>query len=302
LPHLLALAGILIISFSAILVRLAGVSPSTAAFYRVVYAAPVLVAGWLATRRFDRRTGRERALAAVAGLILAADLTLWHTSIVFIGAGLSTVLASTQVVIVGLAAWALHGERPTRAAMALVPAVLTGVAMISGLGRPDAYGARPVAGTILAVLAGAAYASFLLVFRASNRSASPPVGPLMDATLGSVAGAAIIGPLLDPGFSLAVTWPAHGWLATLALAPHVTGWLLITAALPRLPALETSVMLLGQPVLTVLWGLLVFGEWLSGVQWTGVALVLAGVGWLGSRGSVEERAAPSQPPPSRRRP
>jgi len=46
MTHLLALLGILIISFSAILVRLAEVSPAGAAFFRMAYALPVLAVVW----------------------------------------------------------------------------------------------------------------------------------------------------------------------------------------------------------------------------------------------------------------
>ena len=286
LAHVLAVSGILIISFSAIFVRLAGVSPATAAFFRAAYAAPVLVALWLIGRRRDHRDGRARLQAAAAGVVLAVDLTFWHVAIADIGAGLATVIANVQVLIVGLVAWLLYRERPTRAAFALVPLVLAGVTLISGLGRADAYGAHPARGVAFGVLAGASYACFLLVFRAAGRSSASPAGPLSDATLGTVAGALVIGPLFNPHFSLAVTWPAHGWLVALALAPQVTGWLFITAALPRLPALETSVLLLGQPMLTVFWAFLIFGERLSALQWAGAALVLGGVGLLSARGSV----------------
>jgi drug/metabolite transporter (DMT)-like permease len=55
----------------------------------------------------------------------------------------------------------------------------------------------------------------------------------------------------------------HVWLA--ALAPQAVGWLFIAAALPRLPALEASVVLLGKPILTVLWAFLIFGGRLSPV-------------------------------------
>jgi drug/metabolite transporter (DMT)-like permease len=137
--------------------------------------------------------------------------------------------------------------------------------------------------------AGVSYACFLLVFRSSGRGAGSPVGPLTDATLGTAAGALMLGPLADPHFSLAPSWPAHGWLAALALAPQAVGWLFIATALPRLPALETSVMLLGQPMLTVLWAFLIFNERLSPTQWMGVALVLGGVGVLCVRGSVRKR-------------
>ena len=58
--HLLALLGVLSISFSAIFVRLSGASPVTATFYRGAYAAPVLLVIWLAQRSGDRRGRRER--------------------------------------------------------------------------------------------------------------------------------------------------------------------------------------------------------------------------------------------------
>jgi drug/metabolite transporter (DMT)-like permease len=51
-------------------------------------------------------------------------------------------------------------------------------------------------------------------------------------------------------------------------------------ALPRLPVVETSVLLLGQPVFTVIWGVLLFDERLSFLQWAGSAIVLAGVAAL----------------------
>jgi drug/metabolite transporter (DMT)-like permease len=92
---------------------------------------------------------------------------------------------------------------------------------------------------------------------------------------------------LEPGFSLTITWPAHGWLIALAIGSQVVGWLLITIALPRLPALETSVILLLQPMLAVLWASLIFVERLSSLQWWGVAAVLGGVGLLSIRGSVD---------------
>src|SRR5476649_1597680 len=67
--HLLALLGILSISFSAVFVRLAAVSPVTATFFRAAYAVPVLALVWLAQRSADRRDAlavarrRQRAAA-----------------------------------------------------------------------------------------------------------------------------------------------------------------------------------------------------------------------------------------------
>ncbi|MEE8586657.1 MAG: EamA family transporter [Acidobacteriota bacterium] len=144
MTHLFAVLGTLMISFSAIFVRLADVSASTAAFFRTAYALPVLgILCWLVRRR-DRRRASARWLAFLSGLLLAADLNFWHRAIPLIGAGLSTVLGNTQVVFVGLAAWILYGERPRRKALLLVLLIILGVVFISGLGQAAAQRpARP---------------------------------------------------------------------------------------------------------------------------------------------------------------
>ncbi|MGE0703850.1 MAG: DMT family transporter [Vicinamibacterales bacterium] len=280
--HLTALAGVMGISFSAVFVRLAGVSPVTAAFYRAAYAVPVLLILWLRVRGNDRRSPGVRSVAVAAGVCLALDLAFWHESIDLIGVGLATVVANAQFVFVALGAWALHGERPARQVWILMAGVAVGLLLTSGLARPDAYGTAPLAGAVYGVLAAACYAMFLIVFRQANRSLAPVSGALLDATIGTLLGAFLVSPF-DPRFAFAPHWPAHGWLVILALVSQVAGWMLIATALPRLPALETSIMLLLQPVFALMWGVLFFAERLSRIQWIGVAMVLGGVAAI-SRG------------------
>ena len=280
--HLLALLGILSISFSAVFVRLAAVSPVTATFYRGAYAVPILVLVWIAQKSRDRRDARERWLAFVSGLILALDLNLWHESIALVGAGLGTVIANSQVVFVAAAAWLWYGERPTPGRILTIAVVLGGVVLTSGLARHDAYGARPVAGAIIGVVAGVAYAAFLVVYRHANRTPGPRSGPLLDSTIGMTAGA-LACVAFDPHFTFTPSLSANLWLLLLAIGSQVIGWLLIGTALPKLPVVETSVLLLGQPVFTVIWSVLVFGERLSVLQWAGSAIVLAGVAVLSLR-------------------
>jgi drug/metabolite transporter (DMT)-like permease len=288
MTRLAAAAGILSISFSAIFMRLASASPATAAFFRAAYAIPLLLVVWSMVRSRDHRSGRSRLLAFGAGIVLAVDLTLWQMSIDRIGAGPAVVVANTQVVIVGLAAWLLYRERPTAVALATIPVVLAGVALISGLGREDAYGTDPVAGVLLGLATAVAYSTYMLVFRQSNRGyLAPSAGPLLDATAGTLIGSLLLG-LLDPGFTLAFRWPEHGWFLGLGLLIQGVGWLFITHALPRLPALDTSAMLLLQPMLSVLWAQIIFDEPLSAVQWSSVALVLGGIVLMALTGTVRE--------------
>ena len=58
---------------------------------------------------------------------------------------------------------------------------------------------------------------------------------------------------------------------------QVVGWTLLSFALPRLPALTVSMIILAQPMLAVVWGGVLLDESLSTIQAAGVAVVLVGL-------------------------
>ena len=276
-PTLAALVGALAIAFSGIFYRLAGVSPSTGAFFRCAYALPLL---WLLARRENAHLGpperRTRPLTFGAGVFFAADVVLWHYSIEAVGAGLATVLANMQVVLVGLVAWAVFRERPAGRSLLAIPFAVAGIVLISGVLETGAYGENPGLGAVFGVLAGLAYTGFLLTLRHGSRDARRIAGPLFDVTL--VAALATLPVGLAAG-DLDVTPPleATAWLATLALSSQVVGWLLISLSLPRLPAAVTSIVLTVQPVGSVVLAVLLLAETPSIVQLAGVVAIVAGV-------------------------
>jgi len=276
-PVLAAVLGALVIAFSAILVRLAEVSPSTAAFFRCAYALPVLaLLAWLEDRRYGRRPLRERLPLWGAGVMFAADLTFWHHSIEAVGAGLATVLGNTQVVLVGVLAWLVLGERPENRTLAAIPVVFAGVVLISGVIGSGAYGDDPLLGVVFGVLTAITYALFILILRQGNTDDRRPAGPLFDATL-SAAVFSAIGGIAVGDIEWVPDLEAQAWLVLLALSSQVLGWLLISVSLPRLPAVLTSIVLMLQPVCTVFLGAVLLSEAPSAVQLVGVAIVIAGV-------------------------
>jgi drug/metabolite transporter (DMT)-like permease len=274
---LAGVCGALAIAFSAVLVRLADESPSTAAVFRCLYAVPLLaLLAARETRAYGPRAARDRWLGAVAGALFSADLIFWHHSIANVGAGLATVLGNLQVVLVAFAAWAVLGERPERRIVAAVPVVFMGAVLISGALESGGYGRDPVLGTVFGLLTTLAYSAFLLVLRQINRDVRRPAGPLLDATAVSAVVSAVAGALVGD-VDLVPSWPSHGWLALLALTSQVLGWLLISVSLPRLPAALTSVLLLVQPVGAVALAMLILDERPSALQLAGVVVVLAGI-------------------------
>lgn len=277
LPYATGVAGALVIAFSAILVRLADVTPSTSAFFRCLYALPILgLLAWRERRRFGPRTWPERRLALIAGVFFAGDLIAWHYAIGAVGAGLATVLGNTQVAFVALAAWAFLHERPQRATLLAIPTVLFGVVLISGVVGEGAYGDAPVYGAVMGIVTALFYAVYILVLRHGNRDIRRPAGPLFDATLTGAAGC-LVGGLLIGDLNVTPAWPAHGWLLVLALTSQVLAWMLISVSLPRLPAATTSIVLTLQPVGSVFLGIVLLGEAPSPLQFVGVAVVIAGI-------------------------
>jgi drug/metabolite transporter (DMT)-like permease len=230
---------------------------------------------WWEERRQGPRTRRQRVLALSAGIFFAADLTFFHHAIVAVGAGLATVIANLQVLVVGVIAWLVLGERPSNRLLAGVPIALLGVVLISGIVGAGAYGRDPALGVLFGLAAAGCYAGYLLVLR-RGQDGRHVAGPILDATIATAIFAALGGVLVGdlqpvPG------WPAAGWLALLAVSAQVTGGLLIAVALPRLPAVTTSLLLLLQPVASVLLAMLIVSETPSAAQIAGVTLVVLGV-------------------------
>jgi drug/metabolite transporter (DMT)-like permease len=301
-PAAAAAAGAVCISSSAVLMRLAGTSPSLTALGRCVFALPVLGAlAWLERRPRNGRPGappmaaRRRWLARLAGVILAADLIVWDHAIGAIGAGLGTVVGNLEVLLISLLAWLILGERPRRSLVLASPVMLAGLVLVGGLvgARSRASGADPRLGVAYGVGVALLYAIYILMLRqatSSPESSSPEsspgswpgaavAAPLFEATVGATAGSVVLGLglrdfHLGPGLSV---WPALGWLALLALTSQVIGWLLITVSMPRLAAGMLGALLLIQPAGSVALSYLFLGERPSALQLTGVALMLAGV-------------------------
>ena len=280
---LIALAGAVAISFSPVFYVYSDTNPSTGAFFRMLYALPALALLAYLVRKSDTRSSRTRWTAFGAGLILAPDMLSYHSSMIFIGIGIATLIGNSQVIIVTLASWKLFGEKPNQAILVSLPIVVIGLALISGIADTDPYGEDPVKGVVFGTMAAFFYSSFLILFRYSNRELAPSSSVQLDATAGAALGLLVLG--LLPLSSMAIepldlqpTWPGHGWLIVLAMLCQVAGWLAIAHALPRLPAAHTSFAVLLQPVLTLVWGYVILHQdGHSQNQVIGIFLVLAAI-------------------------
>ena len=137
-------------------------------------------------------------------------------------------------------------------------------------------------GVIGGIVAAIFYSSFLILYRYSNRIQAPSSNLQFDATIGAAFGLLLVGiaPLkrldIEP-IDFTMSWPSHGWLFLLAISCQVIGWIAITFALPRLPAAHTSFAVLLQPVLTIVWGVILLSEQPSLQQIVGMTLIFSAI-------------------------
>jgi drug/metabolite transporter (DMT)-like permease len=288
-PRLGAALGAIAISQSSTLAKLSDASPAVVTLFRGVVALPFLAL--LARREGHRAAPRDRALALIAGGLFALDLQCFHLSIPLLGVGLATVVPNAQVFIVGAFA-ALAGERTPRRAIAAIPLAFVGLLLlarvvdpfgVNGVADPAviAAGSNPALGVLWGIGAATFYALYLVITRRISTSAtgSAAVGPftmLRDSAVGMIAVSLLLalltGSLLPPE-----VWPGVGWLALLALMSQVLGYPLINASIPHLPSVVGSVLLFVQPLMTLVAGVIIFGEIPTPGQLVGALILFGGV-------------------------
>ncbi len=271
--------GACLISFSAVFVKLAHVSPGAAAFYRVLFGALALLLVGAATRRLTRPTPAFLAGALVCGLFFAGDLWSWHSAVHYIGPGQATLLANFQVFFLALVSVMFLKQRlrPVFVA-ALVPA-MAGLYMVVGVGWAGRAGDYK-AGVFFGLLAAVLYTGYTLTLK---KSVTTGQSPLMTMLCVSLTTTVITGSAMAvSGDSAAV--PDTASLAVLVaygVLSQGLGWLLISQGLAKTPASMAGLILLLQPTLAYVWDVLFFNKPVTGIEACGALLALAAI-YLGS--------------------
>ena len=269
--------GAVLIGLAPIFVRLAGVGPTAAAFWRVFLALPVLYllqrlsAGPAAVAQGDRRG--STLILWLAGLAFAGDLAIWHQSIHLTSIANSTLLTNLAPVFLTLVLHFGLGQRHApRFWLGLILALAGAVVLLADSLR---IGRETVLGDLCAIVTAMFYAAYQLLVSRGRQNFSA-----LDVMLRSSAGAAVV--------LLAITlltgepfWPrdAHSWmiLAALAVISHVGGQGLIAWALAHLPASFSSVTLLVQPIAATVFAWLILSEGFGPQQVLGGVIVMAGI-------------------------
>lgn len=271
----LVAVGIVAVSCSAVLVRVAEAPALAIALWRCAGGAVALAPA--ALRSGARPRGRQRRALWLGGAFLAVHFALFIGSLAYTTVASAVVLTATVPVFTGIGSALFLRQPPTRRAWAGIAIALLG-AVVVGLadaGSAVASAPAPLLGDAMAIGAAVAVTGYLLLGQVAR--ASLPVSAYGLHVYGSAAVLLLAACLLTgtplTGFG-AVTWWA---LLAMVVGPQLLGHTVFNLILGVLPATTIAVVVLAEPLGSGLLAFLLLGELPNPLFFAGAPLLLAGV-------------------------
>ncbi len=301
MDFLILLLGGAVLGFAGVFVRLAdttaNLGPFASAFWRMAVATPFLLA-WAAVawarqppaqplaptaaptpQWFSQRAAPPAllahwptwGLALFAAAMFALDLVFFHLAVTWTAVGNATLESNFAPVLITLAFWVLTRNAPRPVFLAGLAAALGGAALMIG---PNFGNSRALLGDASGLVSAVFYAAYQVGIQQARQRLS--TAPLMAVV--TLLAAVVLWP-----FALAEgrLWPSAAigwvWVLGLALLVQIGGQVVIAYAVRRLNPALSSVGLLVQPAMAVVYAWILLGEALTAPQLLGAGLVLAGI-------------------------
>ena len=262
-----------------VLVDRAAASPLLVGTARLWVAAILLLLAASVTSGPIAVAADDRWRCIAMGACMAVYQAAYFTAVTLSGIAIAALVAicSAPLVIAALAPWLLGERRAMRARVALALGVLgTALLVAAPHGLPD-LSARFVGGVLLALVAGLAYALYVLAAKASLTQSAP----LPLAALTFTVGAVVLTPALlwtsAPLAQLALGWP---WLLYLGGVTTAAAYAVYTVGLRHVPASVAGLVTLLEPLTATVLGVALFGERLGAAGGAGALLLVAALGLL----------------------
>lgn len=274
------------ISFSPVFVLLAmpDVGPTAIGFWRTLTGGVLLLAVALVINRKLALPSRTMKYAILAGFFFCIDLYVWHRSILYVGAGMSTILGNTQVFATTIFSYILFKERVSARFVIAAVAAFGGVGLLVGVGS-DAVEFSPdyIRGVAFGLATGLVYASYLMSLKKGVSDRLNPDQVFLFMAWTSLFSAFFLGLVTLSESEPAIPLAAQSILALIGLGVVVqaAGWYTITKVISRVKTAQAGLVLLLQPTLAMVWGVLFFAESLQTGQIVGAVVTLAAI-YVGS--------------------
>lgn len=275
-PYIAVIIGVIAISTSAILVKLASAAPAgIIAFYRLFFAVVIMTPYIFIKYKEELKTISKKnwLLAAISGVFLALHFILWFESLNFTSVASSVVLITLQPIFAFIGSYFFFGERfSVAAAISLIITIFGSFIIswgdfhISGL---------VLFGDILALLGTVAVTGYFLLGQQLRRTRSLMIYTFIVYGISSLT-LLIYNLILGNNF---LSYSASHWSLFLALAiiPTFLGHTLFNWTLKWLSTSTISMAIVFEPIVASILAYFILGETVTSSQWLGGTIVIFGL-------------------------
>ena len=269
------LAGAFMISFSPVFVNLVDIEPTVSGFYRMLFGSIALFIIYVIKNSQNPLKKNVSKFIVLSAIFFSLDLWFWHRSIIYVGPGLSTLLANFQILILPFLALIFFNQKTQRIQIFSIFLGLLGLFLITGESW-NALGNNYKLGILFGLLTAISYAGYIIAVKRidhNEENNSDPVFNLLFISLISAALLFLFSFFEQASLEIASTRDLI-WMICYGLFSHVLGWFFILNGLQKISAVTAGIILLTQPLLSYVWDILIFQKVILPIEYIGIVSVL----------------------------
>ena len=269
------LSGAFLISFSPVFVNLVSIEPTVSGFYRMLFGSIALFIIYLIKNNENPLRKNISKFIVLGAILFSLDLWFWHRSIIYVGPGLSTLLANFQILILPFLALIFFNQKTQRIQIFSIFLGLLGLFLITGQSW-DIAGNNYKLGVLFGLLTAISYAGYIISIKRIDHNAAVNSDPIFNLLFISLISAGLL--FL---FSIIEQVPLEIkssseliWMICYGLFSHVIGWFFILNGLQKISAVTAGIILLTQPILSYVWDFIIFKKVILPIEYFGIVSVL----------------------------
>lgn len=286
--HAILVTAVAVIGFSPTLAKSLGLhnlGPFAIGFWRNGIGGMLLFAIALVQKRTLILPRSIFKWALIGATFFAIDLSVWHRAVIYAGSGISTVIGNMQVFVTSVLGLLIFREKLSLRFLISAITAIGGVILLTGLlDQQITFTPLYIRGIIYALATAFLYSGYLISIKQAGSQKGFRLDALVFVAWVSIVSALFMlpGALLQRQFIFIPTqWFSIWRLLVLGIFMQAISWWMIATSMVKIPAHRTALILLLQPAMAMVWGMVFFKETLTFLQAIGLVVTLSSI-YIGS--------------------
>jgi len=281
-PYFALFISIVSVSFAAILIKLSTAEPLSIAFYRLLFTVLLIlpfVVFFKKTRQEIKKIPFRTLLIMIGiGFILAAHFAFWITSLNYTSVASSVILVTAHPILVGPVSHFMFKEKLSKInSIGIIASVIGVIILVMGNRQLGDQTIDTLEGNILAILGGAMAGLYILGGRQVRKTVSVASYAFIVYSISAVV--LLVLCIIFSSELIKISVTDFEIFIVMAIVAGLLGHTLYNWSLKHIRASLASVALLGEPLGSTFWAMLIpaIGQIPSKYTFFGGAIILIGI-------------------------